>query len=170
MTNDECPRVLRFSNRQRARRVNTALLRRITLFAIETELKVSEFELCFHLVAATEMARVNEQFLQHTGSTDVITFDLGDGAPASGPAASLHGEVFISIPDAIAQAKEFNTSWQSELARYVIHALLHLCGFDDLEPKARREMKREENRLMKVVERKFPLPELARANPGARKS
>ena len=38
---------------------------------------------------AEEMARVNWQFLQHEGSTDVITFDhSAPGAPASGPACS----------------------------------------------------------------------------------
>jgi probable rRNA maturation factor len=72
----------------------------------------------------------------------------------------VHGEIFISIDDAKSQAREFRTSWQSELARYVIHGVLHLRGFDDLRPADRRKMKREENRLLKEIARLFPLSKL----------
>src|SRR6185436_18424008 len=101
------------------------------------------------------MATINETFLEHHGSTDVITFDhagyLKLEPPTSGqrPAARhLYGEIFLSVPDAIRHAKEFNTTWQSEVTRYVIHGLLHLTGHDDLNPAARRIMKREENKLV----------------------
>ncbi len=172
MTNDKNGglRVLRFQNRQRARRINVPLLRRLTLFVLREPLAVRDFELCFHLVDAPEMALVNEQFLGHTGSTDVITFDLADEDAGQQNTGALRGEVFVSIPDAVGQAREFGTTWQSELARYVIHALLHLRGFDDLEPAARREMKREENRLVKLVGRTFVLSRLGRPEPAGRKS
>jgi probable rRNA maturation factor len=101
------------------------------------------------------MAEFNERFLRHTGSTDVITFDYADDLTRL-----LHGEIFISIDDAKAQAREFRTSWQSELARYVIHGVLHLRGFDDIRPADRRKMKREENRLLKEIARLFPLSKL----------
>ena len=153
--------VLTFNNRQRAKRINIPLLRRITLFVLREQLGMSKHELGFHLVDGNEMARVNEQFLRHTGSTDVITFDHAEEPQKNAPV--LHGEVFISISDAMVQAKKFGTTWQSELIRYVIHGLLHLRGFDDLEPKLRREMKREENRLVRMLEGKFPLRQLARS-------
>jgi len=159
--------VLSFRNRQQTKRINRPLLRRVTLFLLR-ELGVRQYELCFHLVDAEEMARVNEQFLQHTGSTDVITFDHSESPQPHSPV--LRGEAFISISDAVAQAKEFRTTWQSELARYVVHALLHLRGYDDLEPKLRREMKREENRLLKRLEANFALRQLALTNTRARKS
>jgi probable rRNA maturation factor len=159
--------VLVFRNRQRTKRLNIPLLRRVTLFVLRQQLDVREHQLCFHLVNAPEMAQVNETFLQHIGSTDVITFDHAENPSKNSPA--LHGEIFISVPDAVAQAREFKTTWQSELVRYVIHGLLHLRGFDDLQPKLRREMKREENRLVKLVEAKFPLRQLTLANTRARK-
>jgi probable rRNA maturation factor len=156
----ERTRVLSFQNRQRTKRISIPLLRRITLFVLNNVLGVEQYELGFHLVDAPEMARVNETFLQHTGSTDVITFDHSETPLRD--TAMLHGEIFISIPDAVAQAREFGTTWHSELTRYVIHGLLHLRGFEDLQPKLRREMKREENRLLKLVEQEFRLRELAR--------
>ena len=47
---------------------------------------------------------------------------------------ALHGELFICVDEAVAQAKEFKTSWQSEVVRYVVHGVLHLLGHDDLQP------------------------------------
>ena len=75
----------------------------------------------------------------------------------------LNGELFICLDDAVKQAREFHTTWQSELTRYVIHGLLHLCGHDDLKPPARHRMKREENRILEAIAKQFPVPRLAQA-------
>jgi probable rRNA maturation factor len=84
------------------------------------------------------------------------------GRPAQAPAAPLplFGEIFISVDDAVAQARQFRTTWPAELVRYVIHGILHLRGYDDLTPAARRTMKKEENRLLSGVRRGFPLSKL----------
>jgi rRNA maturation RNase YbeY len=66
------------------------------------------------------------------------------------------------VDDAIQQAKEFQTSWQAEVVRYAIHGVLHLLGYDDLKPHLRREMKREENRLVRRLEGKFSFAQLSR--------
>jgi rRNA maturation RNase YbeY len=156
-------------NRQRVRRVSTPLLRRIVTATLTELLAVNESDICIHLVAAPEMARVNKQFLQHEGSTDVITFNLSFGVPPSGGSdrvnaelRTLHGEIFICLDDAVAQAKQFRTTWQSEVIRYAIHGILHLLGHDDLKPLARKKMKREENRLVRALSKQFPLARLAR--------
>jgi probable rRNA maturation factor len=150
---------LSIRNRQRVRAVETRLLRRVTLHVLTNELHLPNFELGLHLVAAEEMARVNSTFLQHEGSTDVITFDHGDGEAAG----RLHGEIFICLGDAVTQARQFRTTWQQELARYVIHGILHLRGHDDLDPQARRSMKREEKRLLREVGRRFDIDALAKS-------
>jgi len=148
-------------NRQRSQPVNLRLLRQIAA-DIFSELAIAEAELGIVLVGAKEMARVNRQFLQHEGSTDVITFDHADGSPSPGTPPGLHGELYICVDDAIAQAREFGTSWQAELTRYVVHGILHLVGYDDLKPELRRKMKREENRLVRRLARRFALAELRR--------
>jgi ssRNA-specific RNase YbeY (16S rRNA maturation enzyme) len=51
------------------------------------------------------------------------------------------------------------------LTRYLLHGLLHLHGFDDLTPAARRRMKREENRLLREAAREFVLSRLAKKKP-----
>ena len=139
-------------NRQRLKRVDSRLLQ--TMAEESVQLLGRAAEVCFHLVSAREMARVNWQYLQHEGSTDVITFDQG-----SDP-STVRGEIFISVADAVSQAAEFGTTWQSELVRYVIHGLLHLAGFDDLEPGARRTMKKQEERLLRRLRQSHPAPGL----------
>jgi probable rRNA maturation factor len=146
------------ANRQRTKKINSRLLKEVIteLFA---ELQIQEAELGVNLVGAREMALVNETFLQHEGPTDVITFDHMEKRKSN----SLHGELFVCVDVAQAQAAEFDTSWQSELVRYVVHGVLHLLGYDDLRPAARRVMKREENRLVRRLEKRFSLAQLARA-------
>ena len=148
------------ANRQRTKKLNVRLLKQIIggLFA---ELNISEGELGINLVGAKEMAKVNWQFLQHEGSTDVITFDHADGAHGKTRPA-LHGELYVCVDDAVAQAMEFRTSWQSEAVRYIVHGVLHLLGHDDLKPALRRRMKREENRLVRLLANRFSLAQLSR--------
>ena len=147
-------------NRQRTRHVHSQLLRRVTSFLLADFLSLERGELAIHLIAAPEMARINQQFLDHAGSTDVITFDYGGED-------RLHGEIFICIDDAVKQARQFRTTWQSELVRYLIHGVLHLAGYDDLTPAGRRVMKREENRLLRLLSRQFSLKHLANAGPSS---
>ncbi len=151
-------------NRQRDRSIVTVALADIARQVVGRLGRTAE--LCIHLVSAREMARVNWDFLRHEGSTDVITFDH-----ASGP-AHLHGELFVSVADAVRQADEFGTRWPEEVVRYAIHGILHLCGHDDLEPGARRAMKREENRLVRWIEGIRPASDIEgvpKAGVGSRK-
>ena len=148
---------LTLSNRQRARNLDLRLLRRVVLAALEQS-GATTFNLGLYFVCAPEMARLNETFLRHTGSTDVITFDYGDPTQP----AVLHGEVFVCLDEAILQARRFRTSWQSELVRYVLHGILHLQGFDDARPNDRRRMKQQEARRLQAMARAFNLKRLAR--------
>jgi probable rRNA maturation factor len=150
------------ANRQRTKKINSRCLKQIVA-ALFTELEISEVELGIHLVGEKEMARVNWQFLQHEGSTDVITFDHRDFQfPISNRQLKIQGELFICIDVAVTQATEFQTSWQAEVIRYVVHGILHLLGFDDLQPALRRKMKREENRLVRQLGQSFSFAQLAR--------
>jgi probable rRNA maturation factor len=146
-------------NRQRTRAINTRRLKAIVT-ALLDELEIREGELGVHLVAAPKMAQVNFQFLHHAGSTDVITFDHADGRGGV-TSAGLQGELFVCVDDAVSQAVQFGTRWQSEVVRYVVHGILHLCGHDDLKPDLRRRMKREENRLVRLLAKKFSLAQIA---------
>jgi probable rRNA maturation factor len=144
------------SSRQRARKINAPLLKQITETLL-AESEIKEAELGVNLVAVREMILINETFLKHEGSTDVITFDYAVPEKRK----CLHGELFICVDDAITQAKSFKTSWQSEIVRYIVHGVLHLLGHDDLRADLRRKMKREENRLLRSLAKKFSLAQIA---------
>lgn len=156
---------LTIHNRQRLRRVNARLLRQITIELLTDLLQLKSVELGVTLVGASEMARINWQFLQHEGSTDVITFDHTETQISRRKSAvarqKISGELFICLDDAMEQARSFRTMWQAELVRYIIHGVLHLCGYDDHQVGARRRMKREENRLVRLLNARFAFSELA---------
>ena len=108
-----------------------------------------------------KILEINRQFLNHDYYTDIITFDHGSTVD------HLHGECFISVADAEKQAAEFGRPWTEELARYLIHGILHLQGYDDLEPDVRKVMKREENRLVRWAAASFDLRDFERrVRPG----
>ena len=92
----------------------------------------------------------------------MITFDHLNPEPGiRNPALKLHGELFVCVDEAVAQAKQFRTTWQSEVVRYIVHGVLHLLGHDDLKPALRRKMKRAENRLVRRLAGRFSLAQLA---------
>lgn len=85
---------------------------------------------------------VNRQFLSHDYYTDVITFpnDAFEG---------VSGDVLISIDRVRENALELKESYESELLRVVFHGLLHLLDYDDHTSVQQREMRRQEDKLLK---------------------
>ncbi len=142
---------LTIRNRQRTRPVNVGQFRQITRMLLDEILEQNSYDLGVYFVAAPEMTRLNETFLQHEGSTDVITFSYAEASEAT----SIHGEIFICVDEALLMAKSFKTSWHAEILRYLVHGVLHLLGHDDHNAADRRKMKREENRLLRRLLRRF---------------
>jgi len=166
------------ANRQRARKINARLLKEIAE-ALLADLKIEKVELGINLVGEREMTLLNETFLKHEGSTDVITFDHAEKAAQASrlhkkslkreirrrdACAALCGEICICLNEAVSQAKQFDTSWQSEIVRYLVHGVLHLLGHDDRHAAARRKMKLEENRLLARLSKKFCLAQIGGAS------
>jgi probable rRNA maturation factor len=102
-------------------------------------------------VDQNKMIALNEKFLRHQGSTDVLCFDYRE----SDEAKAACGEVFICVDEALIQSRRFRTSWQGELVRYLAHAALHLSGYDDHRRQDRRKMKQAEDLLLKQVAEQF---------------
>ena len=143
-------KLLVIRNRQKELPVAVPIIREIFRHLLEVELGLDAYELGIHLVGPKEMARINQSYLRHEGPTDVITF------PHADPPA-LHGELFVCPFVARMHSKQFKTSWQAEVIRYLVHGVLHLQGHDDLEPAKRRSMKRRENRLVRRLGEQFRL-------------
>lgn len=155
---------LEIRNRQRRRRIDTRWLKRLLVQVLNEQLAVVRYEVGLHLVGDTEMTAVNETFLQHEGSTDVITFDHRDSPSRT----ELAGEMFICVDEAVRQAPRFRSTWQQELVRYAVHGFLHLQGHDDRTSSARARMKRQENRVMRHLRRAGGLAAIDRSWKNAR--
>jgi probable rRNA maturation factor len=143
-------------NRQRARAINLKLLQAIAQMLIARTCP-REFHIGVLLVGAAEMTRLNEAFLKHAGSTDVIAFGY-----TADQCRSLHGEVFVCVDEALGQARRFRTTWQKEVVRYLAHGLLHFQGYGDSTKAERQEMKTVENSLVREAARQFCLSQLGR--------
>lgn len=101
------------------------------------------------------MAQINEGFVGHEGTTDVITFCYleGDEPLFDGDIAV---DLFICVDFAEREgAKRKNSSYARELALYIVHGLLHSAGEDDLDAVSRKRMRRREREVMKVLEKEF---------------
>ncbi len=150
-------------NHQRRQRVDLRLLRRIVRTLLLEILDRPLFQLEIHILGEEQITRLNEEYVHHRGVTDVIAFDYSE--PGDG---TLRGEVFACLPEAFAQARRFRTSWQRELVRYLAHAVLHLCGYDDQTPAKRRVMKRAEDDALRRLSAQYFLEKIA--GPSARPS
>lgn len=150
-------RTLLVGNRQKTRLINRRLLREIARALLVDLLQLDSFELIINVVGAAEMALLNETYLKHKGSTDVLAFNYSEPGQEG-----LLGELFVCTDEALIQAARFRTSWQAELVRYVVHGTLHLLGHDDHSLVERRKMKRQENRVLKALASRFALKELGK--------
>jgi len=110
------------------------------------------------LVDDATIQGVNRRHLAHDWPTDVISFRLSDaGEPF------LSGEVVVSAERAASVARQFGVDPRAELALYVVHGLLHLCGYDDLATPDVHAMRRRESEILarESLTNTFPLVGLA---------
>lgn len=82
----------------------------------------------------------NKRYKHRSGATDVLSFDLGSC-----------GQVLISSDMALRNSRIFNTPFEKELVLYLIHGILHLCGYDDEKPKARSRMFRKQDSILEKL-------------------
>ena len=147
------PATLTLKNQQNGKRIDLRHLGKVVRAALRDHFSKEEYELGICLVGNRKMSEINETWLQHEGSTDVITFDYTDSADNG----VFAGDLFVCVPVAEAQARQFRSTWQQELVRYIVHGLLHLCGHDDHVPAARRAMKKQENSILRKLAVSFDL-------------
>ena len=108
--------------------VDEAALRQLAEYVLSAQ-NVADATISVALVDSATMRQLNQQYLQHDYDTDVLSF------PFSEPDQPLDGEVIISPHYAAQACHEFGTSLHQEIGIYLIHGLLHLCGYrDDQEP------------------------------------
>ena len=92
-----------------------------------------------------KILEVNREFLKHDYYTDIITFDYSTRSRIS-------GDMFISLDTVRTNAEQFDTTYDRELRRVIIHGVLHLCGINDKGPGEREIMERHENEALAMLD------------------
>ena len=95
------------------------------------------------LVDDDYMSDLNTTYRSKEGTTDVLSFDLG-----TIPSQDRSGEVYISLPQAQRQAAALSVPPLEELARLLVHGLLHLAGWTHDTPEKLAAMERETDRFL----------------------
>jgi len=144
-------------------RIPLTWLKRVAARVVRALRITGRGRLSIAFVDAPTMRRLNRTFLQHRGLTDVLTFryaEEGVRCQVSGVRAgrtrhptpvARHltlGEILVSPTFARQYAQEHGVSYEEELARYVVHGLLHWVGHDDRTPRQRRRMRQMEDQLL----------------------
>lgn len=122
--------------------VDRARMREVARAVLDGE-GITEAELSLAFVDNTTIHRLNKRYLDHDEPTDVLSFPLSDSG-----GKKLIGELVIGVEVARDQATERGHDVQDELALYVIHGLLHLCGYDDKSRRAAVEMRQRERHYL----------------------
>ncbi len=109
-------------------------------------LGVEQAELSVVLLDNPAIHEWNRNTLEHDFPTDVITF------PLSEPNEPLEGELLISVEMAADMAAEMGWSMQDECKLYLIHGILHLVGYDDLDPTDQKQMRAREREVLAYLD------------------
>lgn len=96
-----------------------------------------------------EVAQVHARYLGIPGTTDVITFDLAEGASASG--TPLDVDVLVCLDEARRQAAVRGHALDHELLLYALHGVLHCLGEDDHDPASHDRMHRREDSILQAI-------------------
>jgi probable rRNA maturation factor len=86
---------------------------------------------------------VNKRYLNHNYFTDIITFDDVEGNV-------INGDIFISVDRVKENSIEFETSFDNEIHRIMIHGVLHLLGYKDKAKKDKIVMTEKEDLYLKL--------------------
>jgi len=101
-------------------------------------------ELAFIFVSDDYLYKMNKDYLQHDYYTDVITFDYSKDDVVS-------GDIFISLDRVKENADKYGVTFINELARVMIHGVLHLIGFKDATEEEKAIMRREEDKALRLI-------------------
>ena len=92
--------------------------------------------------------QMNRDFLGHDYFTDVITFEERETRLGQ---RVINGEVYIDVATVEDNAELYNALPINEMRRILVHGALHLCGHKDKSPWAEKNMRRMENKYLKLL-------------------
>ena len=145
------------SNEQKAVKIPTGiriLLRRCCNAVIKLEELTGEYEVNITFVDNEKIKELNSKYRDIDSATDVLSFPMGENGvwdkdPETG--AFILGDVVISMEKAMEQANIYGHSLQREVGYLTAHSVLHLLGYDHIEPLDRVHMREKEELIMEQL-------------------
>ena len=101
-------------------------------------------EIVYVFCSDTEILRINNQFLEHDYYTDIISFDYSENN-------ILSGDLYISLETVKSNSEKYETCYEEELYRVMIHGILHLCGFNDKTPEDEKRIREKEDEALRLL-------------------
>ena len=117
-------------NNKTKTKINVKLIK-VVAEKFATKYKINNKEISIALVGDSEIKKINKQYRQQDKVTDVLSFN-GE--------KNFLGEIVIDYVQIKRQAKEFSKKDDEELVFILVHALLHLVGYNDETERGRLEM------------------------------
>ena len=115
-------------------------------------LHLQRTELSVLFVNSRRMRAFNTRYRGIPKDTDVLSFPLSDEGLHHGPV--MLGDIVISVPKALKQAKEFKVPFYDELLRLLVHGLLHLVGYDhETNLYQKKKMEKKEQELLDALKK-----------------
>ncbi len=133
--------------------VNEDWVKQITQYVLKAESVAPPYEVSLVFTDSETVQRLNRDYRGVDKATDVIAFSMlpeKETAPSfvlPPDGVARLGEVIISYPQAVEQAREQGHSVEQELALLIIHGILHLLGYDHEQPEEEERMRRREQEL-----------------------
>ena len=133
----------------RGARVDVGLLRRRAKIML-SEVGQGRAELSVALVDDPAIRELNRDWRGKKRATDVLSFSLLEGE-STGHRGKLLGDIVISVETAARQAAARHRGLDEEVARLVVHGLLHILGHDHEADADSRVMEAEQRRLWRAL-------------------
>ena len=139
------------------RRLTQKWLREVVDVTLSTQKIDRPVELSLIITGDEEVHRLNRDYRGIDATTDVISFALSENVADTEfvtppDRISRLGEVIISYPQAVRQAKENKQTIKAELAWLVVHGLLHLLGYDHQDDATEARMRQREEAILKRID------------------
>ena len=142
------------SNRQKQVKIPTGvrmLIRRCCHAVLEMEHMDGSVEISISFVDNEQIREMNKQYRSKDSATDVLSFPMGEDGKYDinhETGAKILGDIVISIPKVVEQAKTYGHSFEREIAYLTAHSMLHLLGYDHERGGLERVRMREKEELV----------------------
>mgnify|MGYP005773890021 FL=1 len=133
-----------------------AVMEQIAAESLRYERFLEESEISISIVDDAEIQQINRQFRGIDRPTDVLsfpqlTFAEGEKMERNENGEVMLGDIIISLERAKAQAEEYGHSLKREIAFLTAHSMLHLLGYDHMEPEEEAEMFARQKAILEIA-------------------